>query len=189
MRALKSGNAEDVAVAMSEMKDAYADLLDLDASDFSGEFLKSKDNLEDLKLAIEGDEEAYQRLMDAAQQEIVSQVKLDDAEFNAGKDRIMTAINDIYNIPLEDLEIGADLNTEAALQEMTNLINAADMTAQQATDLLASMGIDAEVEEVPIEQTDDKTYVGAKPNITPITFTGTNPVTGADQAYIFPSVS
>lgn len=188
MSALESGNAEDVAVAMSEMKDAYSDLLDVDVSGFSSEFLKSKDNLEDLKLAIEGDEEAYQRLMDAAQEEIVAQVGLDDAEFNAGKESIMNAITDIYNMPLEDLEIGADLNDEAALAEMTNLINAADMTAQQATDLLASMGIDAEVKKVPIEQTDDKTYVGAKPNITPITFEGTNPLTGAPQTYTFPHV-
>ena len=31
------------------------------------------------------------------------------------------------------------------LNELTNMVNAAGMTAQQATDYLASMGVDAEV--------------------------------------------
>ena len=72
---------------------------------------------------------------------------------------------------------------------MTNLINAADMTAQQATDLLASMGIDAEVEKVPVEQKDERTYIGAEAHVEDVQFSGNNPLTGAPMDYHFPSVT
>jgi hypothetical protein len=49
---------------------------------------------------------------------------------------------------LEDLEVGANLNDEGFLNELSNMVNAANMTAQEATDYLASMGVDAEVETV-----------------------------------------
>jgi hypothetical protein len=44
---------------------------------------------------------------------------------------------------LDDMEIGAELNDENFLTELSNMVNSAGMSAQQATDYLASMGVDA----------------------------------------------
>lgn len=71
---------------------------------------------------------------------------------------------------------------------MNELINSAEMTADQATDYLASMGVDAEVKEVPTTTTDNKTYMGASPIIEDTPFIGTNPLTGREQTYHFPRV-
>jgi hypothetical protein len=37
------------------------------------------------------------------------------------------------------------LDNEGFLKELSNMVNAANMTAKQATDYLASMGVDAEI--------------------------------------------
>lgn len=47
---------------MTEMKDTYGDLLDVDGDELSSDFLKDKDNLELMKQAIEGNEDAYNQL-------------------------------------------------------------------------------------------------------------------------------
>jgi hypothetical protein len=44
------------------MKDAYADMLDLDTDSLSDDFVTNADNLELMKQAAEGSEEAYNQL-------------------------------------------------------------------------------------------------------------------------------
>jgi hypothetical protein len=66
----------DQSEVVEGLRDAYGDLLDMDASSLSDEFLTSKQNLEDMKLAIDGDTEAYNRLMMAAQSDIVTHLNL-----------------------------------------------------------------------------------------------------------------
>jgi hypothetical protein len=58
------------------------------------------------------------------------------------------------------------------------MVKAAGMTAQQATDYLASMGVDAEVVQTKTKTSDQHQYTGVKANVTPETFEGTDPVTG-----------
>jgi hypothetical protein len=45
------------------MRDAYADLLDLDGSSLSEEFLTNAENLDLMKAAIDGNTEAYDQLL------------------------------------------------------------------------------------------------------------------------------
>lgn len=166
MHALKHGTIQDQANAVAELNDAYMDLLDLDAGDqfagLSDEFLRSEKNLDLMKAAAEGSEKAYSELMLAAQQDILGQVGLDTADFDAKFDQIN---NNIQN-GLKKIEIGAFIDDTQALQSMNELINAADMTADQATALLASMGVDAEVEQVTVPKKDKKEMISAEPEIT-----------------------
>ncbi|MBE5925749.1 MAG: hypothetical protein E7270_02135 [Lachnospiraceae bacterium] len=55
---------------------------------------------------------------------------------------------------LADMEVGASLNNEGFLQGLSDMVNAAGLTAAQATSLLSSMGVDAEVIETPVEAED-----------------------------------
>jgi len=47
------------ASTMKELRSAYGDLLDIDGENFSSSFLKSAENLELMRQALEGSEEAY----------------------------------------------------------------------------------------------------------------------------------
>jgi len=70
------------------------------------------------------------------------QVGIDDASLAQFDTDLATIQNDIAN-GIDDIEIGAYVDDTQAIQAMNQLINAADMTRQEATDLLASMGVDA----------------------------------------------
>ena len=152
-KALKSPAMQDQVKYLDEMADAYGDLLDLDGEALSDSFLTSAENLELMKEAAEGSEEAYDQLMQNVQKDIESQVHvtMDDTDFWQKKAALESAMNDIN---FQDLEIGANLDIGNFLNACSELVNAAGMTAEQAEAYLASMGIDAEVEEINTPSTE-----------------------------------
>ena len=187
MEALESGDLEGVAEATEGLKDAYGDLLDIDGSSLSDDFLTNTENLKLMKEAAAGSEEAYKKLQEAAAADIIAHCDIENPEdFQAKLDHFN---NELDRINLKDIEIGAAINDEAALQSMTDLVNAAGMTAQEATDYLASMGVDAEVETVETEATDKHEYTGAKATVNTESVKGTDPITGNEITYNVPSIS
>lgn len=164
MKTLKSGNLQDQAAIMDDLAEAYGNMMDIDGSQLSDSFLQSAENLELMQKAAAGSEEAYDALMLKMQEDIIAQCDLDTTKFDAAKaalDAELAALN------FETLEIGANLNTDAALAAMTDLVNAAGMTAEQATAYLASMGVDAEVVEEPNVTTDTVEYQGSDSSLKP----------------------
>ena len=145
--------------SMEELENDYKDFLNLDQkAHLSDSFLESADNLALMEQAIQGGVEgmeAYEQLAEAAQQDLLNQgqdmiIKLNPELSEEGlaelESNLMQHVNDIEN-SIADIEVGADLNDEGFIAELDNLINAAGLTADQATALLASMGIDATVVE------------------------------------------
>ena len=175
-KALESGSIQDQVQAMSEMREAYADLLDLDGGSLSEDFLSNTDNLNDMKAAIDGDTQAYDRLMIAAQQDIIGHIKWDEGMYEDFMSSLDTVQNSLDLMNFQTLEIGADLNQDNFLQELGDLVNAAHMTAEQATDYLASMGIDAEVVEQKNQGTQNKTITGFDSELIPQTRVGQVPI-------------
>lgn len=143
MDALDSGNIQDQAEAIKEMRDAYGNMLDIDGDSLSAEFLTNAENLRLMQEAANGSEEAYNELQEAAAQDILVQCGIDTTQFEQDKAWLNSVIVDGTSFP--DLEVGASLNDAAFLQELSNMVNAAGMTAEQATDYLSTMGVDAEV--------------------------------------------
>ena len=155
-KALDSDVAQDQAKAMSGLRDAYADMLDLDGESLSDEFLASAKNLELMKQAAEGSEEAYNQLMEAVQSDILSQVRIEpDFDLTGFEEGLNQVQAELDAMNYQELEIGANLDTGNFIAACEQMINAAGMTAQQATDYLASMGVDAEVIETsdPVTET------------------------------------
>lgn len=130
---------------LQEMRDAYGDLLDINGDVLSQSFIKNSENLELMEKALKGDEEAYQSLLNAAREEIELKYNLDENE------QFQTALTNVQNqiqaINMEGLEVGADLNIDGFLDKLTEMVKASGMTADEATDYLSSMGIDATVVE------------------------------------------
>ena len=162
--ALESGNIQDIGDYMDDITAAYSNMFDIDASKLSDDFLTSTENMEDLQAAANGSEEAYNRLAEAARQDMAAQVGFDDAEFQAGFQDLMDKYYEGQN--LEDLSVGASLDNQDFLNGLTDMVNQAGMTAQEATDYLSSMGIDAEVETDTVTTPETSTVVtGYKPRI------------------------
>ena len=142
MAALSNDALQDAGQYVDDLREAYADLLDMDGDSLSREFLTNAENLKLMKQAAEGSESAYNQLMEAAQQDIVSHLELDKTQFDADLAIVQSEL-DAMNF--QDLEIGANLDTGNFLDALSDLVTNAHMSAEQATDYLASMGIDAEV--------------------------------------------
>ena len=175
------------AKTISEIREAYGNLLDLDGSNLSSSFLKSAENLQLMREAMEGNEEAYRRLQDMARQELAVKFGIDDSDFQS---KFNNLLNQYYHAQsLDDIEVGAALNDEGFLRGLQDMINAAHMTAEQATDYLSSMGVDAEI--VPDTETEmqESTYTGAIPTVTWETATGVSPLgDGSTITYDIPRV-
>ena len=171
------------------MDKAYSDLLDLDYDSLSNDFLTNSENLKLLQEAANGSEEAYQSLQEAAGKDILAQIGIDTQQFDVDKAAIDNALIEIEGKTLDDIEVGAELNDAGFLQGLTDMVNAAGMTADQATAYLSSMGIDAEVITDTTQTVDNVKYMGAIPNVQAVTFEGTTPVFGLPQRYSFPSVT
>ena len=151
-KALSSGKYQDYVEVASDMADAYGDLLDIDGSNLSDSFLQSADNLSLMEDAVNGVEGAYDELLNRAQDDMLA-IKI-DPQAEADLYNQINLMSDSIRNQIKDIEVGAELNDEGFLNELTNLVNAAGMTADEATDYLSSMGIDAEVVEDTSTATD-----------------------------------
>ena len=182
LKALSSDSIEDQVQATEELENVYSDLLDLPFDNvLSDNFLQKVDNLNLLKQAANGSEQAYEQLQAAAAKDILAKVDLDADQFYIDKDAIEQSLYQLTGQNWDDIEIGASLKDEAFLNELTNMVNAAGMTADQATDYLASMGVDAEVVEHDATATENQTAIGYRPVETgPQTFTDTVSYFGPD---------
>ena len=164
---LKNGTIQELPQALEEIREAYGNLLDLDGAGLSEDFVKDTKNLKLMEEAMNGNEQAYNRLLDLAERDLEVQFGINDDSIaqidEAG--RSFEDLRNIVNQGVDDVEIGCAIDDTAAIQAMNELINAAGLTADQATELLSSMGVDAEVEEKTIEKEDLKTFVSAKPTV------------------------
>jgi len=179
MKALDSDTLGDDAAIIADLSDAYGDLLNLDGSTLSDSFLTSADNLDLMKAAIDGDIDAYNELMDLAQQDIAAQIHLDTTEFENNFNNLLSQYYDAQS--LDDLEVGASLNDAAFLQGLSDMVTAAGMTADQATSYLASMGVDAEVTETTTDDTESNEVAAYTGEAIPVTGTVHFPTVSASS--------
>lgn len=180
----KTGHlASDVA---EELADTYGDFLDIDGDLLPSSFLKDVDNLNLMQQAIQGNDEAYDMLLEKSREAIAIKLNIDDQQFQQDFNNLLNTYYQAQS--LNDIEVGASLNDEGFLNELSNLVNATCATADEATNYLASMGVDATVIEDPVETQDTQTYVSATPTISWHRGIGTNPVTGGLALYNFPDV-
>lgn len=186
MKALKSGNIQDQAEAINEMKDAYGNMLDIDGDSLSTDFLTNAENLRLMQEAAKGSEEAYNQLAEAAAKDILIQCGVDTTQFELDKAYIEGLV--VNDTAFPDLEVGASLNDEAFLQELSNMVNAAGMTAEQATDYLSSMGVDAEVEEHTNSATETSEVNDIIPQVTSDPISYYNPVSGEEITSQVPTI-
>ena len=165
--ALSSGSLQEQAEAIGGLRDAYADLLDMNGDKLSESFLTSAENLELMKAAIDGDIDAYDQLLQLAGEDIVAHLQLSPEQYNQFQADLKNVQDSLDEMNFQNLEIGATLNADGFYQELQTLINNAHMTADQAEDYLASMGIDAEVIQQDTEAEQESEVLEYKTKVTP----------------------
>jgi len=84
-----------------------ADTLGISENTLSDTFVTTKKNLEDMRLAFEGDEKAYERLQQAAYEDILIHIGLDDADLNEIKTDLSTYVDEE---DLAKIKVGAELD-------------------------------------------------------------------------------
>lgn len=188
LAALNSGDLQEQATVVNDLRDAYADLLDIGGDSLSNEFLLNTDNLNLMHEAINGNINAYNALAEAVQQDIIAHLELspeDQAAFYAEVANVQSLM-DAMNF--QDIEIGAYLNDSQFLQALTDMVNAAGMGVKDATDYLGSMGIQANVTEHDSEATELHQYMGAEAQVSTQSVDSVDPVTGEAVTYQIPSI-
>lgn len=137
-----SGSTADKLSVAPQIKDAMADTLGISESTLSDTFATTKQNLEDMRLALEGDEKAYKRLQQAAYEDILIHIGLDDAELN----KVKTDLSAYFDkLDLEDIPVGAKLNEQGLDKVLAALIAKGVDTEQQLEAIFASFDVDLDV--------------------------------------------
>ena len=148
-KALK-GTAE-YAEALNDTRNSLADLLNVDATDLSAEFLESEENLNLLKKSIEGSDEAFEQLREKATQDIIAHLDIQENSEFAAQD-VKNTLNDLLNY-LDTADFGidgyVDLNDQAFYDKINKMLADGVITADQLTKTLSSAGYVGEISNEP----------------------------------------
>lgn len=146
---LKSGSLEDQK-AIDKLKDSTKKMLNVEG-ELSDAFWNSKKNMDDLKLAAEGDTEALERLQKAAGMDYLKNLGLGE-NLQVSTEQAEMAINDfsnwLSNQDLPQLEAGVQWNDEGAqefIRRMEDMAAAAGWSATDIQKAIKDMGFDAEI--------------------------------------------
>ena len=134
---LKGNDLQKQASAVKELSGVYADMFDLEADDFSDEFLRSTDNLELMEKALDGSEEAYNDLqtkvamgiiekhfkeLPGITQEMIDEITSqkiragDLIEFDSEADGIGSQLFNMYSQAVEAAQLGGASVADAMAQ-------------------------------------------------------------------------
>ena len=133
-------SAEEYAEAMNGMRDAMADVLDISEEFIDADFIKN--NLEDIKLAAEGDAEAIDRLREALVEPIVAKIEVDN---DLAEGELLAQVNNLQSMldEMGNLVVGTEVDDSSFIDACNEMIAATGMTTEQVNALFDAMGFEA----------------------------------------------
>lgn len=180
-----------VSDTANELAEAYGNLLDINGDNLSESFLQSAENLQLMQDALNGSEEAYEQLQQAAVQDILIGIGLDYEQID-GVFANFNSLLDQYNINLDGIQVGASLDDADFLAGLSTMLNDVGASVGEAQDILSGLGIDAEVESAQQDQTAESTYAGVQAVVTHDVGKAIYPMAGflgnPEQPYDIPSI-
>ena len=138
---LQNGSTAEKLAVMPQIKNSMADTLGISEITLSNSFVTTKQNLEDMRLALEGDEKAYKRLQQAAYNDILLHVGLDDTDLN----EVQILLEDYFKDLDLDVAVGAELDKFTLEEVLATLIKKGIDTEQQLEAIFAAKGVDLNV--------------------------------------------
>lgn len=180
-------NTKEYAEALSSLRAAMANLLNVSGDVLSNNFLTSAENLELMAKAAEGDAEAIDALAEAANRDIAIQANFNYDAFMQQFNQFLLDYEGVQS--LDDIEIGARLDDTQFVSALQQMVELSGMTAEQTQAFLGNMGVDAQIVTETTEQPTTTTYTGAQADVTYVDVPGVNPMNSEPTVYRVPSVS
>lgn len=167
--------SEEYSKAMGGLKESLSLLLGVEEDAVSSDFVVQ--NLDDIKLAAEGDVEAINRLQIAFAKDFVAKLEIDDSQL----DTFNTAWNTVLS-QMGDIDVGVTLDGQSEfVQALNTMIEASGMTATQVNTLLGGMGFETNFaeEDQEVKQTRKVTQTTTvETGKTSGSYTRTDPLSG-----------
>ena len=149
---------KEYSEALEGVRESLADVLDVSKDSISTEFIQDTKNLDLLKKAANGSEQALKDLRAAAAKDIITNIIVNNGIEGEQKDAILTQWNE-FAANFKDLELGVRLSTTGTAQDFETLmgmydqlVTASGMTATEASAALSAIGVTPvyEQKKVPI---------------------------------------
>jgi TP901 family phage tail tape measure protein len=162
--ALKNGNkdAPEYATALTSIRSNMKKMLGI-TGNLSEEFLTNETNMKLMAKAAKGDAEAISQLRKEAAKDIAINIEDDDL-----KEKVSSLID---SIDLEDITLGATLDSTDFGASLKDMLESAGLTVDEISNILESLGFEPEVtyKEVPVDQVTTNTQTGESTYTDPIT--------------------
>lgn len=131
----------EAAAAFNNLKKSTEKMLNV-SGELSDEFFNNVENMEDLKKAANGDMEAVERLQKAAAKDILFGVDFDENSLKHEEETLLKMLNDFNP---DDIKIGTTLDDSGMTEAFNALITSGEMTAEQVSAALESIGFEPEL--------------------------------------------
>lgn len=136
-------SAEEYSEAMNGMRDTMANLLDINEEFIDADFIK--DNMEDVKLAAEGDTEAIDRLKQALIDPVVAKIAVDN---EVNETELMSQVAHLQSLldEMGPITLGTDIaeiDNVGFIDACNDMIAQSQMTTDQVNAIFDAMGFDA----------------------------------------------
>lgn len=162
--ALKNNNKEtpEYASALASLRSNMKNMLGI-TGNLSEEFLTNETNMKLMAKAAKGDAEAISQLRKEAAKDIAINIEDDDL-----KEKVSSLID---SIDLEDITLGATLDSTDFGASLKDMLESAGLTVDEISNILESLGFEPEVtyKEVPVDQVTTNTQTGESTYTDPIT--------------------
>jgi phage baseplate assembly protein W len=145
------------SAALKDIRQDMADILDLNLSTLSDDFLTNEHNLELMKEAAKGNVQAIEELRIKAAQEIVLGVRFDEDGFSESETAVLAAIN---ALTAEDLTIGCSLNNTQFGQSLYDAAVAAGSTVGDIREMFEALGWEPKIELKRVSVEEAQTMAG-----------------------------
>ena len=138
----KEGNealkdSSDYSKAIRSLQGDLEDIVGVDTSQLSENFLTNADTLDLLQEAAYGSADAVDQLRISAAQDIITNAKLNTEGFDSEYNNLIQAIGDVN---FNDIEIGATLDDQPFFSALDEMIQKGGFTAEQVNSLLGTIG-------------------------------------------------
>lgn len=142
-----SKESKEYKEAMEEIRASMADIIDVEEDFLSDDFIIK--NMEEIEKAAQGDGDAIDYLRNQMDEEILGRVKIDLNQEEINKiDDLNLKLQELAN---KDIEVGATLYDEEFLKAANNLVNTANMSADEANAYFAGIGYEPVYNETEIQ--------------------------------------
>lgn len=151
-----SKGTSDYYKALGELDEILSDILNIDVGALSDDFYKNEDAIDAMARAADGDADAIDDLRKIASEDIITHLKVENIS-DEDKDylineELLPMLSD-FQAKVDEMPIGTevDINTDPFISKLNELAALGQISAEQLTNILSSVGMDATITEVPSE--------------------------------------